>query len=61
MDAWLDARPRGIGIMPVHYYNKSFWRRNLIRYRGPEDFGRVERALIWAYNRKPKEEPPGEF
>lgn len=31
---WLNARPRGLVIMPAHEYNKDFSHPNVIRYDG---------------------------
>lgn len=53
---WLAHRPRGLGIMPVTAFNKNFYHRNVVMYRGIEDFGKVLTALRKAFERKSGEE-----
>jgi 5'-nucleotidase len=49
MDAWLAHRPRGLGIMPVTSYNKSYKHPNVIKWDGTnvED---LTNALKIAFN-----------
>ncbi len=55
MESWLSRRPRGLGIMPVNKGNVNFTHPNVVKYHGPQDLERVERAIIAAKNRKPGE------
>ena len=34
MNDWLEHRPRGLGIMPAHHYNKGYEHPNVVRYDG---------------------------
>ena len=53
MSAWLQNRPRGLGIMPVTESNKDFVHSNLIKFDG-SNLDEVERALRAAWDRKSK-------
>lgn len=55
MTNWLAYRPRGLGIMPVNKGNANFQHPNVVKYHGPEDLARIERAIVAAKNRKPGE------
>ena len=54
MSAWLQNRPRGLGIMPVTESNKGFVHPNLVKFDG-SNLDEVERALRVAWDRKSKE------
>jgi 5'-nucleotidase len=51
MEAWLQWRPRGLGIMPAREYNAGFKHPNVVRYDG-ENLGEVKERLRAAYDRK---------
>lgn len=48
---WLKYRPRGLAIVPAHYYNKDINHPNLIRYDG-NNLHEVQMALKAAKQRK---------
>lgn len=50
MERWLKHRPRGLGIMPLTDYNKSFQHPNVIKYDGT-DLAEVENKLQQAFDR----------
>lgn len=50
MVKWLEHRPRGLGIMPVHDYNKDFNHPNVVKYDG-DNIDEVRRAMQAAFNR----------
>lgn len=50
MEGWLENRPRGLGIMPVHKYNESFSHENVIKYDG-YNIEEVATAMNAAFNR----------
>lgn len=52
MTAWLEHRPRGLGIMPVTNSNKKFHHPNVIKYDGT-NVQEVKQALEKSFNRKP--------
>ncbi len=52
MAAWLERRPRGLGIMPVTSKNVNFRHPNVVMYHGPEDLLRIDRAIRAAKHRK---------
>lgn len=54
LKAFLDNRPRGLGILIDHPYNKSFIHENCVRYRG-DNIEEVRAALQAAYDRKSKQ------
>ena len=47
---WLEHRPRGLAIMPLHSYNKRFLHANVLHYDG-QNLEEVERCLQAAYDR----------
>lgn len=51
MMAWLEHRPRGLGIMPPRSCNKDFSHPNVIKYDG-SNLQQVVEALHVAYERK---------
>ncbi|RJQ25733.1 hypothetical protein C4577_05045 [Candidatus Parcubacteria bacterium] len=51
MTAWLEHRPRGLGIMPVTESNKDFNHPNVIKYDG-DNYEEVVTALRLCYKRK---------
>lgn len=54
---WLQWRPRGLVIMPVHEYNKDFEHPNVIKYDGTDESkSRVKQALVFVKNRKAGEQ-----
>jgi hypothetical protein len=54
MGAWLEAHPRGLGIMPVNLGNQDYHHPNLVKYDGT-NLDEVRRALIIAQARRPME------
>lgn len=54
IDGWLRWRPRGLVIMPAHYYNADYNHENVIRYNR-ENIEQVRQALKAAFEREPKE------
>ena len=50
IEAWLQYRPRGTVIMPVHDYNKGYKHPQVLPYNG-EDIEAVANALEEAYDR----------
>ncbi|MCK4997795.1 hypothetical protein KAS08_05830 [Candidatus Pacearchaeota archaeon] len=51
LEAWLNKRPRGIGIMPAHPHNEGFSHPRVVRYDGT-NLDEVKEKLLWAKNRK---------
>lgn len=37
LEAWLERHTNGIGIMPIHYYNKDFKHESVIPYDGDKE------------------------
>lgn len=54
MGAWLEAHPRGLGIMPVNSGNEDFQHPNVVKYDGT-NLDEVRRVLLIAKARKPME------
>ncbi|MGP6156081.1 MAG: 5' nucleotidase, NT5C type [Vulcanimicrobiaceae bacterium] len=54
MEAWLRHRPRGLGIMPVTGYNKTFSHPNVVKWDGA-NIAVVRAAMVAAYARAPRE------
>jgi hypothetical protein len=54
LEPWLENRPRGVGIMPAHSYNKNFKHERVVRYDG-SNISEVEKILLWARDRDAKE------
>lgn len=54
IEKWLEHRPRGLVIMPVHEYNKNYSHPNVVPYHGG-NIQIVEQCLKKAYERSPKE------
>lgn len=54
MSAWLQNRPRGLGIMPVTESNKDFAHPNLVKFDGT-NLSQVQHALEAAWGRKSRE------
>lgn len=54
MTAWLQNRPRGLGIMPVTKSNEDFQHPNLVKFDGT-NLDQVERALKIVWERKSRE------
>lgn len=52
--SWLKHRPRGLCIVPAHYYNVDFKHPNVIRYTGTNK-DEVENALHAAFHRKDRQ------
>jgi 5'-nucleotidase len=52
--AWLEHRPRGLVIMPVHEYNVDYQHPNVIHYTGENEF-EVRIALRAAFLRHDKQ------
>jgi len=50
MDAWLETRPRGLGIMPAMPYNEDYCNPNVIRYT-VDNKSEVEAAMRAAFKR----------
>ena len=55
MDAWLEHRPRGLGIMPVTAANKDYTHERVVKWDGT-NLDEVALAMQKAYNRKPNED-----
>jgi 5'-nucleotidase len=55
MEDWLKHRPRGLGIMPAHPYNKGYKSPRVIRYDGT-NLDQVRKVLQLAYDREQKED-----
>lgn len=51
MDKWLEARPRGLGIMPVNSTNINYLHPRCIKWDG-NNYNEVKEALEKCYNRK---------
>jgi hypothetical protein len=51
MEAWLQNRPRGLGIMPVTESNKDFVHPNVVKYDGT-NVDAVQAALQKAWDRQ---------
>jgi hypothetical protein len=51
MDTWLEARPRGLGIMPVNKTNKDYYHSRCIKWDGT-NYNEVKEALEKCYYRK---------
>ena len=51
---WLEYRPRGLVIMPLHDYNKDFKHPNVIHYDGT-NIEQVKEALSISFNRPARE------
>ncbi len=59
MTKWLKHRPRGLGIMPEHEYNKNFNHPQLIKHTdSPESLDQIRKALIAVRDRKPWQQIP---
>lgn len=56
MSAWLDKRPRGLGIMPATNGNRNFRHPRVVRFYDGRDIPEVKAALEVVYNRKSGEE-----
>lgn len=54
MRAWLEARPRGLGVMPPRRGNEGFSHHNLFRWDGSNKVG-LTRALEAAFVRQPNQ------
>ncbi len=54
VERWLENRPRGLVIMPLHSWNKDFKHENVIHYDGTNN-DEIKRALEIAFNRKANE------
>ncbi|MEO6434459.1 MAG: hypothetical protein ABIP55_01695 [Tepidisphaeraceae bacterium] len=53
---WLQWRPRGLVIMPVHDHNRSFSHPNVVSYDATaESLSVVRQRMQQAFNRPPKE------
>lgn len=50
VEGWLEFRPRGLAIMPLHDYNKRFLHSNIIHYDG-QNLEEVKKALQAAHDR----------
>lgn len=50
IEPWLERRPRGKVIMPVHHYNKDFTHPQMVRWDG-KNMAEIEETLLAAYNR----------
>ncbi len=51
MDAWLGARPRGLGIMPVNEFNADYRHEQVVRWDGT-NFEEVQERMQEAFERE---------
>lgn len=50
IEPWLNRRPRGYVIMPVHHFNRDFTHPRVVRWDGT-NIDEVQETLTKAYNR----------
>lgn len=55
MQAWLDQRPRGLGLMLKNEFNEDYEHPQVIKFSG-DNLGQVKRALEIARDREPGED-----
>ena len=51
IEGWLEHRPRGLAIMPLHSYNENFSHPNVIHYDG-RNGEEIQRAIQAAHDRE---------